>query len=160
MIKNEPKINDFLTTEIRKCNETRGLWYYELVKSAGRYGMDEEKFARGAIRKLGNLYRGLYPDTDSVPEYMGAFLNDHNIKQFGMELVSLTDEEAVVHFHYCPMCGAWTKLTDDPKELSMICDCAMDVDRGVFDLYDHIGFKLVRAIGCGDDVCELHFVKK
>lgn len=113
-----------------------------------------------AIRKLGNLYRGGYPDTDSVPEFMGAFLNDHNIKQFHMELVSLTDDEAVVHFHYCPMCGAWTKLTDNEKEIGMICDCAMDVDRGVFDLYEHIGFKLEKAIGCGDNVCELHFVRK
>lgn len=91
---------------------------------------------------------------------MGAFLNDHNIKQFHMELVSLTDDEAVVHFHYCPMCGAWTKLTDNEKEIGMICDCAMDVDRGVFDLYEHIGFKLEKAIGCGDNVCELHFVRK
>ena len=105
MIKNEHHINDFVSSEIRKANETRGLWYYELVQSAGKYGLDKEQFARAAIRKLGNLYRGGYPDTDSVPEFMGAFLNDHNIKQFHMELVSLTDDEAVVHFHYCPMCG-------------------------------------------------------
>ena len=160
MIKNEHHINDFVSSEIRKANETRGLWYYELVQSAGKYGLDKEQFARAAIRKLGNLYRGGYPDTDSVPEFMGAFLNDHNIKQFHMELVSLTDDEAVVHFHYCPMCGAWTKLTDNEKEIGMICDCAMDVDRGVFDLYEHIGFKLEKAIGCGDNVCELHFVRK
>lgn len=160
MIKNEHKINDFLSSEIRKANETRGLWYYELLKSAERYGLDKEKFARGAIRKLGNLYRSLYPDTDSVAEFMGAFLNDHNIKQFHMELVSLTDDEAIVHFHYCPMCGAWTKLSHDEKEIATICDCAMDVDRGVFDLYKHIGFKLEKAIGFGDDVCELHFFKK
>ena len=36
----------------------------------------------------------------------------------------------------------------------------MDVDRGVFDIYEHIGFKLEKAIGCGDNVCELHFVRK
>ena len=51
MIKNEHKINDSLSTEIRKANETRGLWYYELVKSAGKYGLDEEAYARSAIRK-------------------------------------------------------------------------------------------------------------
>lgn len=160
MNKQVATINDFVSCEMRKANETRGLWYYMLVQSAGKYGMDKEKFARGAIRKLGNLYRGGYPDTDSVPEFMGAFLNDHNIKQFGMELKSLTDDEAVVHFHYCPMYGAWCKLTDDQKEIDMICDCAMDVDRGVFDKYEHIGFRLDKAIACGDEVCELHFLKK
>ena len=106
------------------------------------------------------LFRSDYPDTDSISEFMGAFLNDQTIKQFHAELVSMTDEEAIVHFHYCPMCGAWTHLTEDEKEIGTICDCAMDVDRGVFDLYEHIGFKLVRAIGMGDNVCELHFVKK
>lgn len=160
MIKNEPTINDFLSCEIRKANELRGLWYYQLVKSAGRYGLDEEEFARGGIRKLGHLYRGLYPDTDSVPEFVGAFLSEHHIKQFGMQLKSLTEDEGVIHFHYCPMLGAWTKLSDDEKELGMICDCAMDVDRGTFDCYDHIGFRLEKAIGCGDEVCELHFYKK
>lgn len=160
MKKQSSRINDFVSCEIRKANETRGLWYYMLVQSAGKYGMDKEKFARGAIRKLGNLYRDGYPDTDSIPEFIGAFLNDHNIKQFSMELKSLTDDEAVVHFHYCPMYGAWCKLTDDQKEIDMICDCAMDVDRGVFDKYEHIGFRLDKAIACGDDVCELHFLKK
>jgi len=160
MIKNKTTIQDKLSKEIRTANETRGLWYYMLVKHAGKYGLDEEEFARGAIRKLGNLYRKNYPDTDSISQFMGAFMNDQTVKQFHAELVSLTDDEAIVHFHYCPMCGAWTNLTDDEKKISMICDCAMDVDRGVFDLYEHIGFKLVRAIGAGDDVCELHFVKK
>ena len=160
MIQNNAKINDTLSKEIRKVNETRGMWYYQLVKAAGRYGLDEEAYARSAIRKLGNLYRKNYPDTDSISQFMGAFMNDQTIKQFHAKLVSMTDEEAIVHFHYCPMCGAWTKLTEDEKEIGLICDCAMDVDRGVFDLYDHIGFKLERAIGMGDGVCELHFVKK
>ena len=29
-----------------------------------------------------------------------------------------------------------------------------------FTAVDHIGFELKQAIACGDDVCELHFVKK
>ncbi|MBQ6395677.1 MAG: L-2-amino-thiazoline-4-carboxylic acid hydrolase [Atopobiaceae bacterium] len=153
-------IQDALSIEMRKSNELRGLWYYQLVQSAGKYGLDKEKFARGAIRKLGNLYRYNYPDTDSIPEFIGAFLNEFNVKQFRMELMDLTDDEAVVHFHYCPMFGSWCKLTEDQDEIDMICDCAMDVDRGVFDLYDHIGFRLDRAIATGDDVCELHFMKK
>ncbi len=160
MKKQSTPINDSITMEMRKVNELRGLWYYQLVKSAGRYGLDEETFARGAIRKLGNLYRDLYPDTDNVSEFVAAFLNDHNVKQFRMELISMTDDEAVVHFHYCPMFGAWCKLTEDQKEIDMICDCAMDVDRGVFDRYEHLGFRLDQAIACGDDVCELHFLKK
>jgi len=36
----------------------------------------------------------------------------------------------------------------------------MDVDRGVFDDYEHLGFRLGSAIACGGEVCELHFLKK
>ena len=160
MKKQTTPIQDSTSQELRKANEMRGLWYYQLVQSAAAYGLDKETFASGAIRKLGNLYRNNYPDTDSVPEFMGFFLTDHNLKQFRMELVDLTDEEAVVHFHYCPMFGAWCQLTEDQDEIDLICDCAMDVDRGVFDLYEHIGFRLEKAIACGDEVCELHFIKK
>ena len=160
MKKQTPVARDFVSNEIRKANETRGLWYYCLVQSAGRHGLDKEAFARGAIRRLGNLYRDTFPDTDSIAEFIGAFLSDQNVKQFGMELVSLTDDEAVVQFRYCPMCGAWTQLTDDEEEIRLICDCAMDVDRGVFDRYEHLGFRLEKAIGAGDGVCELHFVQK
>ncbi|MFR6334245.1 MAG: hypothetical protein ACLUOI_39375 [Eisenbergiella sp.] len=56
MIQNNAKINDTLSKE-KKANETRGMWYYQLVKAAGRYSLDEEAYARSAIRKLGNLYR-------------------------------------------------------------------------------------------------------
>ena len=50
------KINDTLSKEIRKANETRGMWYYQLVKAAGRYCLDEGGYARSAIRKIENLY--------------------------------------------------------------------------------------------------------
>ena len=160
MIKNETTINDFLSKEIRKANETRGLWYYMLIKSAEKHGLDPEKYARGAIRKLGQYNRRHYPNTDSVAEFIGSFMVEHTLKQFHAELVSLTDDEAIVHFHYCPMAGAWTKLTDDEEHIGMICDCAMDVDRGIFDLYDHIGFDLLEAVAKGDNVCKLRFYKK
>ena len=35
MIQNNAKINDTLSKEIRRANETRGMWYYQLVKAAG-----------------------------------------------------------------------------------------------------------------------------
>ena len=152
-------VGDKEVDAVRGAYENRARWYYYLVREGLDKGLPLE-FARGAIRKLGHLYRGLYPDTDSVPEFVGAFLSEHHIKQFGMQLKSLTEDEGVIHFHYCPMLGAWTKLTCDEKEIGMICDCAMDVDRGTFDCYDHIGFRLEKAIGCGDEVCELHFYKK
>jgi hypothetical protein len=160
LFKNETSINDALSREIRAANETRGLWYFMLLKSAARYGLDLETYAHGAVRKVGQYYRKRNPDTESIPEFIGAFLSEHVTKQFHAELASLTDEEAIVHFHYCPMAGMWQKLSNDGKLIEKICDCAMDVDRGLFDLYEHIGFELVHSIVSGHDVCKLRFYKK
>ena len=44
MIQNNAKINDTLSKEIRKANETRGMWYYQLVKAAGRYGLCPQRY--------------------------------------------------------------------------------------------------------------------
>ena len=159
MIRNEPVIADSLTLEVRRQNELRGLWVYQMIKAAGRRGLDEEAYARAAIRKLGRLFSLHHPRTDSVREYMDSFLTPTTLSQFGAELVSLDDAEGVVHFHYCPMLGMWRRLTDDEKELGLICDCAMDVDRGIFDCYPGIDFELKRAIGAGDDVCEIHMIR-
>lgn len=160
MFKNETTVNDTLSREIRAANETRGLWYYMLVKSAAKHGLDAESYARGAIRQVGQYYRKKYPNTDSVPDFLGAFLSEHTIKQFHAELISLTDDEAVVHFHYCPMAAMWKRLSDDGEYLKKICDCAMDVDRGVFDLYEHLGFELIDSIVAGCSVCKLRIYKK
>jgi hypothetical protein len=129
------------------------------MKSAAKHGLDAEEYARGAIRKLGQYYRKNYPDDPSIPDFIGAFLSEHTIKQFHAELISLTDDEAVVHFHYCAMADMWKRLSNDHEYIKMVCDCAMDVDRGVFDLYDHIGFELCDSIVAGG-ACKLRMYKK
>jgi hypothetical protein len=160
MVTNITPINDSLSKTIRTDSETRGLWYYMLMKSAGKHGLDREKYARGAIYKLGQMYRRRYPDTDSLPVFVGAFFSEYTLKQFHAEIKMLSDDEAFVHFNYCPMMGMWSKLTDDPEDLALVCDCAMDVDRGTFDLYEHIGFELGSCIARGAPYCELHMFKK
>ncbi len=159
MIRNDPVIADSLTRAVREQNELRGLWVWQMIKAAGRRGLDEEAYARGAIRKLGHLFSLHHPRTDSVREYMDSFLTPTTLSQFGAELVRMDDEEAVVHFHYCPMLGMWRRLSGDEEALALVCDCAMDVDRGIFDCYPGIDFRLDRAIGAGDEVCEIHLLK-
>lgn len=160
MIVNKTMIQDRLSQEIRYDNELRGLSYYMLVKYATKHGLDAETFARGGVRKIGQYNRFKNPPTESIPDFIGNLFGETFIKQFRPELVELSDEESITHFHYCPMAGAWLKLTDDEDYLSLICDCAMDVERGNFDKYETIGFDLQKGICKGDDICRIRLYKK
>jgi len=159
MIKNLPSVDDELIVKLRKANENRGLWYYYLLKTAKDKGYNIEEFARKAIRKVGQARKGQYPDTDDLKVFVEAFMDDINKNLFEMELIYINDKEAKIEFHYCPMTGMWTKLTEDQKFLEQICDIAMDVDRGLFDEYDCFDFVLGKTICEGNDTCELYIKK-
>jgi hypothetical protein len=58
------------------------------------------------------------------------------------------------------MAAMWKRLSGDDEYLKNVCDCALDVDRGVFDLYNHLGFELVDSIVAGCGVCKLRIYKK
>ena len=160
MIKNLPAVNDELIVKLKKANENRGIWYYYLLKIAQDKGYDIEDFARKGIRDVGRSNRYRYPDTDDLKTFVGAFMDDINKKLFDMELKSIDGKEARIDFHYCPMTGAWTKLTDDQEFIEKICDIAMDVDRGLFDTYDCFEFSLGKTICQGHDTCEICIRKK
>ena len=159
-ITNLPTIKDDLILKLRKASENRGMWYYFLLKTAQDKGYDIEDFARKAIRAVGRSNRSKYPDTDDLKTFVDAFMDETSRKMFEMELVSFDGKEARIDFHYCPMTGAWTKITDDQKFLEKICDIAMDVDRGLFDTYDCFEFSLGRTICQGHGTCEICISKK
>lgn len=159
MIKNTPSIDEELIVKLREANENRGLWYYYLLKTAKDKGFDIEKFARKGVRKVGQSRKPDYPATTDLKVFVEAFMDDINKKLFEMELIYMDDKEARIEFHYCPMTGMWTKLTEDQEFLEQICDIAMDTDRGLFDNYDCFEFSLGKTICNGHKTCEI-FIKK
>ncbi|MDR1533597.1 MAG: L-2-amino-thiazoline-4-carboxylic acid hydrolase [Planctomycetota bacterium] len=160
MITNLPTVKDDLILKLRRASENRGVWVYFLLKTAHDKGYDIEDFARRAIRALGRANRSQYPDTDDLRTFVAAFMAETPQKLFEMELIRLDDREARIDFHYCPMCGAWTRLTRDQRFLEKICDIAMEVDRGLFDTYDCFEFSLGKTICQGHGVCEITIGKK
>lgn len=154
MISNVPTVKDELICEMRKASEIRGLWYFMLVNEGVRRGLPVS-FARPKIFELGISNKQRNANTDEFKVWADTFVTPNRQKFFEMEVVKMTDTEARVDFHYCPMLSAWSKLTDDPEFLSKICDMAMDVDRGLFSTYDHFEFELGDAIAAGGKTCQL-----
>ncbi|MDR1518833.1 MAG: L-2-amino-thiazoline-4-carboxylic acid hydrolase [Planctomycetota bacterium] len=160
MITNLPTVKDDLIRKLRQASENRGIWVYFLLKTARDKGYDIETFARKGIRELGRSNRYKYPDTDDLKTFVDAFMDDVSRNLFEMELVGFDGKTAKIDFHYCPMCGAWTRVSDEQDFLEKICDIAMEVDRGLFDTYDCFEFELGKTICQGHPTCEIFIRKK
>jgi len=158
MIKNIPSINEEHLNNLRAASQNRGLWYYQLLKEAQRRGVDID-FARQGIREVGHLNgHTKFPKTSNLREFIKAFMSETPRKMFEMELISLTDTEAHIEFHYCAMCAMWQnfeKENMDTDFIPYICDIAMEVDRGMFDTYDCFEFTLGDTIAAGKKTCQL-----
>ena len=155
-IKNIPLVNDRLSKEVRFENEKRGMIYYQMVKHAAVAGLDKETFARAAVNRIGRDNSRDFGEYGTLPEFVYSFMNEGLISQFRPELKEMDDESARVDFHYCPMLGGLTNMTEDQEELEFLCDCAMETDRGLTSAVG-LGFELGRTIANGHDTCELCF---
>jgi hypothetical protein len=135
-----------------------GLIYDEMVKA----GIDAEPIIRRAIKRCGHMsgenIKANCPDRNDCTDFRKTFLTDLTVKTFTMEPIKADKDNLHVDFHYCALVSAWKKLGFDDKTCQLLCDIAMDGDRGIaevmglkFDLGDTI------AQGCGQ--CKLHFYK-
>jgi hypothetical protein len=128
-----------------------------MYKKAKEQGLSDE-FAHEAIRDCGRFHgETKYTHSDDFEVFHKEFLNDNVIGVFQMEDNS-TENQISVDFHYCPLVSAWKKLGATDEEISVLCDIAMDGDRGICEKMGY-EFSLGKTIANGDDVCEVRIKK-
>lgn len=160
MITNQPtKTDDARINDLRGAIEHRAAWFALLIDEARKKGLDME-FARDAIKKCGRFHANTkYPKTDSIPEFAEAFANDNVVNIFEMDVKEVTDDKLYIEFHYCPLVESWKKLGFSDEDIGVLCDIAMDGDRGIVEEYDAFEFHLGETIAKGNPVCEVTFKK-
>ena len=161
-IKNVPNPADEATTVNRAQIEHRATWmaliYDEMVKA----GIDAEPIIRRAIKRCcqihGENIKNRCADPNNVEDFRGVFLSDLVVKTFDMRPIDADKTSLQVDFHYCALVTAWQKLGFDDKTCALLCDMAMDGDRGIAEVMG-LTFELGGTIaqGCAD--CKLHFRK-
>jgi hypothetical protein len=75
-----------------------------------------------------------------------------------IDVLEATHDDLVAEFHQCPLVQAWEKLGYEGKELELLCDMAMDGDRGIADQMG-LTLDITKTIAAGDGCCHLHFHK-
>ncbi|MDR2393104.1 MAG: L-2-amino-thiazoline-4-carboxylic acid hydrolase [Treponema sp.] len=135
-----------------------GLIYDEMVKA----GVNAEPIIRRAIRRCGQIHGETIKqgcaDPANCEDFRNAFLSELVVKTFDMRPISAGRDSLSVDFHYCALISAWQKLGFDDKTCDLLCDMAMEGDRGIAEI---MGLQLelneTIAKGCSD--CKLRFHK-
>lgn len=163
MIKNEAKIlNEEKVNILRGAIEHRATWMALMMQAAKEKGLDPEEFTRNAILKCGHIHgagieeRQLEP---GLPSFKDAFVPENVQKCFEMDIPRCDEDELYIEFHYCPLVAAWKKLGCTDEEIELMCDCAMDGDRGIAKECNY-DYELGDTIAQGKDVCQVTFRRK
>lgn len=144
--------------DLRDGIEHRATWFYYMIQEAKKRGLDYD-FARDAVKGCGCFHgENKYTMTDNLTKFAPEFVSDNVRNIFEME-TTVTEDEFNIEFHYCPLVEAWKKLTDDEEEIALLCDIAMDGDRGIASVFPEFEFELGKTIAKGDSTCEVCFRK-
>ena len=133
-----------------------GLIYDELVNAR----IAPEPIIRRAARRCGVIHgAALKARCPNMAEFRRVFLRDLSVQTFDMVPEGSGEEELAVDFHYCPLVEAWKKLGFDDKTTSLLCDMAMEGDRGIADVMG-LDLELGETIAQGRPACKLRFSRK
>jgi predicted hydrocarbon binding protein len=133
-----------------------GLIYDEMVKA----GIDAEPIIRRAIKRCGRMHgenlKKRCADPGNCEDFRETFVTDLGIKTFDMRPVNSDKNFLSIDFHYCALVSAWKKLGFDDETCELLCDMAMDGDRGIAEVVG-LKFDLGNTIAKGCPDCKLRF---
>jgi hypothetical protein len=163
-IVNKPVLNDPVVNGIRNAIEHRATWFYLLLDEAEKNGTDLESTGRAAIYKCG-CFHGMQKlescrDAGDLREFLKVFADETGQKVFEMEMIENTEDNLSIDFHYCPLVAAWQKLGVSEEELPLLCDIAMEGDRGIVSQFPGYRFALDGVIAKGEPVCKIRISKE
>jgi hypothetical protein len=151
------------TVEVNRAQiEHRATWmgliYDEMVKA----GIDAEPIVRRAIKRCGRIHgeniKKRCADPGNCGDFRNAFLSDLVEKTFDMRPIIADRNSLSVDFHCCALVSAWQKLGFDDKTCELLCDMAMDGDRGIAEVMG-LTLELNETIAKGCTDCKLRFRK-
>ncbi len=155
MIKNEAKISEEKIDINRAQLEHRATWMGLIFDEA-------EGILRRAIKRCGNIhgegFKAQCADPQNCTDFRNVFLGEVGIKTFEMENIEATHDDLKVEFNYCALVNAWKKLGFDDERCALLCDIAMDGDRGIAEAMG-LTLNLTDTIAKGCSKCKLHFHK-
>ncbi len=159
---NKPTITDDYVCNVRRAAiEQRGKWAAAFYLEAKKQGIDLEPIMRKAIHQIGvesgeKEKASFEEGTLNAGSYATYFVNKAVSETFEKHLDMCTEDEAVVTLHYCALLNAWQKMGMSDEELALMCDIAMEGDRGIAEGAG-LDFELEGSLAEGCKCCTLRY---
>ena len=119
---------------------------------------EAQKLARGAIFKFGQIKAQRDPLPFSPEKWVDKHVDKGSADVFCSRIVKGSDH-CEQQMTFCPLVEAWQELGCDPQEVDLLCDIAMEVDRGRA-AYHGIPLEITHRIAKGDAYCCLVLKEK
>jgi len=147
--------DDGAVEKVRQAVKDRALYLALLYRSFSRELPPEkaEKLAREAIHEYGR-FKGSRDGGKITPR---EWVEGHVARGAGAVFESrilIEDDRCEQQMTYCPLMEAWKELGCTPEEIDLLCDIAMEVDRGRA-AYHGIQCEIAERMGKGDSFCRL-----
>ncbi len=122
--------------KVRAAIEHRATWmalmYLEMKKAGVQ---NAEQITRAAISKTGEMHgkamRAAIQNPDDIRQFNDYFMTPSTKATFGVDVQKNLPDELKLEFGYCALVEGWKKLGVDDETLELLCDMAMDGDRGI-----------------------------
>lgn len=145
----------------RAAIEHRATWLGLIYDEARKAGVENiEEILRAAIRRTGRIhgarFQSVLQTPDDYAEMCPMFLTPTSMAAFEQTISKCEHDTLASDFGYCPFVSAWKKLDLSDEDIALLCDIAMDGDRGVADAM-HSELNILKRISLGDDHCSICF---
>lgn len=151
---------DVLIQKVRAAIGDRAVYLALLYRSYSTVlpAEEAEKLARKAIHEFG-LYKGKADQQTMTPKKWV----DHYIESGGSDLfegnIKVGEDQCEQFMTYCPLMAGWKELGCSESEMNLLCDIAMEVDRGRADFHG-IPYEINERLANGDPYCRVVLKQK
>jgi hypothetical protein len=130
------------------------------LDEAKKNGADYEKIGRDAIFRCGaETAKGkIMPcaDIHDMNAFYVPFMPETTRKVFEAQPVEKDIDRLTIEFGYCPLVNAWKKLGCTDEEIALLCDIAMEGDRGIAQVCNY-DLNIASKIAENAPLCRLEF---
>lgn len=161
MSKKETQNDSFVPKEemlekIRAAIKDRATWFALLFEEFSKVLPEKtvEEVSRRAIYRFGLLKAKKDPEPFHPKDWVIKHKEKGSADVFQSE-VSYTEEWAEQRMTHCPLVDAWKELGLSDEKVQLLCDIAMEGDRGRAEGHPGITMDLHETIGKGCSFCRL-----
>ena len=146
---------EILIQNVRAAIGDRAQYLALLVRSFSTALPKDEvvRLARKAIHEYG-LLKGKADQQVMTPEKWIKHFSECGGADLFEGSVLVGENQSEQRMTYCPLMAGWKAMGCSEEEMDLLCDIAMEVDRGRADFHN-IPYEINQRIASGDSFCRL-----